>query len=161
MKYIPYIFVSVLILCFLFEPSPDKVGFMIGGRWWTYLTYNFFHVNFLHLALNCYGLFVVLRVLPKYGNILIIMAGALTASMTAAILSPHVLPTIGISGFIFALIGMYSVIMISSNNKNSIVFFLLTLGWIYLGFFLNVNSLLHLGSFLFGFIFYIIYKWNE
>jgi hypothetical protein len=79
----------------------------------------------------------------------------------SAILSAKVLPTIGASGIDYALTGMMLCYLLNAGNKFVVPFLFFILLGLYGGFFIPVNPMLHLGCFFWGFVFWIIYKWND
>lgn len=160
-KHIPILVVFVFVLCFILIPNQSTHGFRIGCSWTSYLTYHFFHVNVFHLITNCMACYFVLKYLSRFGNVFVVLVSAFVIATVCAALSPCVLPTIGASGIIYAIIGMQSTIICGLKTKAIIPYFLIVFAWLFIGFFIHVNALLHLGCFFFGYVFWIIYKWNN
>jgi membrane associated rhomboid family serine protease len=160
-KILPFVFILILLGCFFIKIPLDVVGFKIGGNWYAYFTYSFFHENIFHLAVDAFSFYVLFHFLSKVGNTYAILLASVIIATGSAILSAKVLPTIGASGIDYALTGMMLCYLLNAGNKFVVPFLFFILLGLYGGFFIPVNPMLHLGCFFWGFVFWIIYKWND
>ena len=119
---VPYITYGLIILCSLLYIIPILFGsydFLVygfsihkssiqNGEFYRLLTAYFLHGNFLHLAFNCYALFVigsqVESFLGKIKYLLIYLFSAVTASLMSMLFIGNDL-SLGASGAIFGLMG--------------------------------------------------------
>ena len=94
--------IKTLLTCVslaVFIASPDNAGFFHGSSFVSHLTYSFCHANIFHLAANL----VVLWSLRNR----ICLCASLFAAVLASFLPTYVpQPTVGLSGVIFAAIGI-------------------------------------------------------
>lgn len=94
--------IKTLLTCVslaVFIASPDNAGFFPGSSFVSHLTYSFCHANIFHLAANL----VVLWSLRNR----ICLCASLFAAVLASFLPTYVSqPTVGLSGVIFAAIGI-------------------------------------------------------
>jgi membrane associated rhomboid family serine protease len=86
------------------------VGRLVGeGEWWRVLTAAFLHANLLHIAFNMYALWILGPRLEGYlGSLrftLVYLAGAVSGSAGALLLTDANAATVGASGAIFGLLG--------------------------------------------------------
>ena len=104
--------IATLALLFV-NYDPEAVGIYrdAGGVCWSarQLTYHFFHANLLHLALNLWCFLSCVFLAD-------VSAGKLTAAYFIASSVPawQAVPTVGLSGVCFALLGL---VMWQSHNK--------------------------------------------
>lgn len=105
-----YLIVGVLIACYVLSIGTDASywGYSTTSEWWKRFTYMFFHGNFLHLAMNCFGLWAFISVMERETvfNQRFLLLSALAIGFLGTYGSEYPTPTIGISGAVFALLGM-------------------------------------------------------
>lgn len=77
------------------------VGIYDGCRWYQHLTYQFFHANIFHLAINLYVMWLCVTRF-KLSQRQMLMCFIISA-LTPATLS---MPTIGASGIVYAMLGI-------------------------------------------------------
>jgi len=81
--------------------------FVMQGEFYRLFSYMFLHADFMHLANNCFSLYIFgSRVERFYGlpkTLLIYLASGILAGLVSVLLVPH--PTIGASGAVFGLLG--------------------------------------------------------
>ncbi len=135
---------SVLcLICF-----PFHIGFYEGCHWWNPLLYSFCHVNIFHLAINLIVLWNIKNKLrPVQSLVIAIVASFLPMYVTA--------PTMGLSAFLFSAMGLMwgKTGRWKDAIKKAMPFIVCTM------IMPNANGLLHLYSFLIGFVVqYIITK---
>ncbi len=81
--------------------SPATLGASLSSPLWTYLSCHFAHASFLHFLLNAYA-YLVLSLSFRPRLVLLAFASAFLATP----LSLSALPTVGLSGVIYALCGI-------------------------------------------------------
>lgn len=134
---------SVLTLIYLSGIPTQSYGFYTEAPWWTHFTYLFFHGSLIHLACNIYALWFCLneRTYPK--RILIPILYAITVASSFVYISDQ--PTVGISGAIFAMLGINLVRVPTRINILYMVVILIS------GFVIpQIAGSIHLTSFLIG-----------
>lgn len=135
------IIAAVVLILHCLDIPLDEVGLSSDAPCYTALTYSFFHVSFLHAALNAWCL---LSLVFGYG----VSLNKMLIAYIIAILCPATsdIPTVGLSGVCFALIGMVSV-------GRNYIFLLFVAAILALGFFFpQSNGWLHLLCYLAGLI---------
>lgn len=147
-----------IILCVGFDMPADRVGICSGSPVIHRLTYHFFHVSIPHVLMNDWCLLSVVFLydiswLTLLGAFLI--AASFPADSLSAILpGAFSLPTIGLSGVCYALMGR-----IAFMTERKIYYQLWLWFYIALGFaFPNVNGWLHLYCYLVGLFIGLINK---
>jgi rhomboid protease GluP len=79
------------------------------GEWWRLITAGFLHAGFIHLAMNSYGLFILVSEVEQfYGTSRFIVAyivSIFTGFLLSALWSPGV-PSLGASTAVFGMIGI-------------------------------------------------------
>lgn len=98
----PYYIYSLLALPLLIGISEVSWGYYSGSSILTHLTFHFAHASVWHLAGNALCFYVITR---KGANWKELCVSLLLATLCSFI-APHKLPTIGLSGLIFALYGI-------------------------------------------------------
>ena len=100
-----YIFVILFIIIFII--FDNSIGYTNISPAWTHFTYMFQHANLVHLIINSLAFIGMFRILEKVINKYILVASILSISFTASFLSVYEIPTVGISGAIYAMVGIY------------------------------------------------------
>jgi len=98
-----YLIVIIFIIVYLvFDLS---LGYSLTSPLYTHFTYSFQHASILHLVFNSLAFIGFYRVLKNYIKYLfpIIVLIAFCASFP----TEYTLPTVGASGMVYAMIGMY------------------------------------------------------
>lgn len=131
------------------------------GEWWRLLTNIFLHGGLMHLLLNMYGLlFVGIFLEPIMGKSKYLLAYLFTGILasTASIMWHEATLSIGASGAIFGLYGIFLALMLTKiyPAQFSKIFLLSTLIYIIinivLGFTGGIDNAAHIGGLLSGFI---------
>lgn len=90
-----------LFLVFGLRPDPGVYGLSATSPWWTEMTYMWMHASFIHYGMNLWVLWQLARLNPWRH---------LLAACAAAMLVPDfcltATPTVGLSGMLFAAMGM-------------------------------------------------------
>jgi membrane associated rhomboid family serine protease len=98
----------------LLDEAADWGALVHQGQWWRLFTAIFFHVDFLHIALNMVALWVIGRVVePVLGTwryIALFLLSGLGGSVASYLLSSPASASVGASGAIFGLFGAYFVL---------------------------------------------------
>jgi membrane associated rhomboid family serine protease len=85
-----------------------------GGQWYRLFTAIFFHLNFLHIALNMVSLLVIGRlvepVLGKWRYLALFLVTGLGGAVASYLFSNPFVEAVGASGAIFGLFGAYFVL---------------------------------------------------
>jgi len=98
----------------LLDQAADWGALVHQGQWWRLFTAIFFHVDFLHIALNMVALWVIGRILEpvlgtwRYGALFLL--SGLGGSVSSYLLSSPLSGSVGASGAIFGLFGAYFVL---------------------------------------------------
>ncbi len=152
-----YCFPLVFLIVFLsFDTS---IGFTDDSALWTHFTYMFQHAGWLHLIINSIafvGMFMTLgRFVSKWWLVLMCLLGGFTASFAGE----YHLPTVGASGMVYVMIGIYiSYTLFSKDVKITSVkkyawFVVSSIAMLAAGWFLHgVNFWLHLCGFGLGLV---------
>lgn len=144
--------VHVLIYLLTFN-SFSSFGFSSGSPWWTCLTYPFFHATIWHLAGNMYAAFLLLSDRQVPSRILLPVLYVI-AVLGAFIVKPFTgLPTVGLSGALFAMGGINFYGNTTWRMAASCVF-ALALGYVLPG----IAGHIHLVCFILGFLFMVFYQ---
>jgi len=98
----------------LLDQVADWGALVHQGQWWRLFTAIFFHVDFLHIALDMVALWVIGRIVePALGtwrySALFLLSG-LGGSVASYLLSSPLTASVGASGAIFGLFGAYFVL---------------------------------------------------
>lgn len=141
----------IIVLCFVLRVLPidiDSVGLYHHCCFANRLIYHFIHVGWIHLIANSWFLLCIVflyRITPVMMMESFVIASSFPCSVTSLI-GYTMLPTVGLSGFIYALLGLYS-----SFCRLKIRYHAWFLFFILIGFFISGgNALLHLYCYLLG-----------
>ena len=144
---------SLVYFCSFYITNIQDFGYSISdGDFANRIMYAFIHTNIVHLAANMLSFYFLhktslMLVARKVLNIAILITIPLVTLGTAG-----VLPTIGLSGVCFFLFG----ILFSANPKALLYYVVLSIA-VHIAYFLlgyNVNILVHIAGFSYGFFFY-------
>lgn len=142
------LFLAAEIILFLVVPP---IGFTCESGVSPHLVYMFFHANVFHLLGNMLCLYLVTT--NRFISVVEHYTVAYLIAVASSWLSCMSVPTIGLSGFVFAIIGMLTPFVYCTRN---IIIIALSLA---LGFVIpNSNGLIHLWSFTFGFLYGLVRK---
>lgn len=159
------LWLSLILICIavaLGHTDWHSVGLYAGGPWWGRFSYEFFHANLLHAALNCWCLLsVVFLYEVRWPRLL--LAFAVAASVPAGALSGYFVslctPSIGLSGMVYALFGLLSFDVRRRWYYQGCMVMYLTLGF----FLPNSSAVVHLWCYALGFLCAAVrclYKWR-
>ena len=149
----------IIILFFIWSVSRyvqfDCLYVSLTSGWWTYFTYNFVHISFLHWLSNSIVFYIYYRVLSRKDYyVLFPLCTAIPA--LAAFLAVQNTPTCGFSSVIYIITGYYIVIYGKRILKPLI---LITFSFAFTALFAHgINTLIHVYSFGFSFLLSMLYK---
>ena len=141
---------SVAALTYLITMgNPSHLGFTSSSPRWTHLTYPFVHVSVIHLAVNLTALLALWN--GRHMNRFLLLALAYLAAVSSSLFFMKDIPTLGMSGIVFGMVGLkYATAITERNTLYAAV--MLAAGCIPVG----MNITVHMLSFLFGFTFGLI-----
>jgi membrane associated rhomboid family serine protease len=92
-------------------PLPSEIVGIATGEWWRLLSAMFLHAGLIHLAFNCYALFIVGNVveseLGRWRLAALYLVTGFCASVAGYALADPGIPSVGASGAIFGLFGAF------------------------------------------------------
>ena len=154
-KYILSLIFIVVYLLF-----GNEIGFATNSPIWTHFTYSLQHANLLHLVINTLVFINVFRVMQGFTSWKKLLPLVYGIAVASSFFAAKDIPTVGASGMIYAMFGMMSVIVAfnKSTPKQKLTFFC-SIGIMLLFSFFNKNSnfVVHIASFILGFIYFLIY----
>ncbi|MCL2650321.1 MAG: rhomboid family intramembrane serine protease [Candidatus Azobacteroides sp.] len=160
-----YIFVLIFLIVFItFDKS---IGYTDKSPVWTHFTYMFQHANIIHLTINSLAFIGMFRILEKIINKYELAIAILLIGFLASFMSMYQLPTVGISGAIYAMVGIYfgmittKKLIIKDKNKLYVFIFSIILCLTVSFFKHNSNFWLHIFSLIMGYMCWMIFElWN-
>jgi len=108
-----YLFVLIFIIVFIFFDK--SIGYTDTSPVWTHFTYMFQHANIVHLVINSLAFIGMFRVLEKSINKYVLAAIILSIGFIVSFLSMHKIPTVGISGAVYAMVGIYLAMILTKK----------------------------------------------
>lgn len=113
-----YVLIFIFVVVHLF--AGNELGFSTSSHLFTHFTYQFQHLNWMHLTFNSIALFTFCKTLQKVYPEYIILLYAYTISLSVSFFSEYKLPTVGSSAMIYAIIGLFLSISIIGNKLHVI-----------------------------------------
>jgi len=153
------LFILVCILAYITSYSIDlrPLGFSsTTGFCFERITYMFVHIKLAHLLINLFSFNALFRILSKTIRANVLFTAMILAAVAATFGSEGVLPTVGASGVVFFLFGVYSVLYFS---KPLLLFILADAVLNVVSFyFANTNIYVHAFSYAYGIAFILLFK---
>lgn len=159
-----YIVIVLLLVCYVLLPV--NYGYSINSSFVSHIAYNFNHVSLFHLGVNCLGFVTIMGWLEnilKRDRWLAYVIPLIVAVECSFIVNVYELPTLGVSGIINAMIGMYLALVMFSKKlriDNKFKFYLfvgsIATAMILGGVFSSSNWMLHLSCLIMGWIIMMI-----
>ena len=156
-----YLFVFIFI--FVFAWFEKTLGYTTTSPLYTHFTYMFQHAGVMHLFINSFVFIGMFRAVEKYVNKWMLSVSCILIGFTASFLSVYDIPTVGASGMIYAMIGMFVSITIFykgakiNDIKKYAIFILAVCLSLLLSYFKhNSNFWLHVYSLSMGVVFGMI-----
>jgi membrane associated rhomboid family serine protease len=84
-----------------------ELGYTDSSLWYTHFTYMFQHAGIVHLLLNSIAFISLFTALEKQVNKWLLSACIIAISFLASFAAMHDMPTVGASGMVYAMIGMF------------------------------------------------------
>ncbi|MBQ8874692.1 MAG: rhomboid family intramembrane serine protease [Bacteroides sp.] len=137
--------ISALVFCLALQNVQDwhNVGIYQGCGFVCRLSYPFYHANLLHASLNAWCLLSVIFI---YDTSLWRLAFAFASAVSVPSCCMSSIPTVGLSGVVFALFGS-----ISFEVQRKAYYQLWMLAYLAIGFFFpNTNAWVHLYCYMAG-----------
>lgn len=149
--------ISIFVLIFF----GDELGYTNTSPWYTHFTYIFQHANFIHWLLNSIAFISMCIVLSRFLKWYLVQAFIIATIVS--FFSDYDLPTVGISGVVYAMIGMFiSLTFNTINNQKRAILYSCVFISLGVSFFKeNSNFILHLICLLSGFILISIQSWKK
>lgn len=152
-KYLSYVAITLtLVLSYFTFGDNIEHGVTKNSALYTHIAYIFVHANLFHLCTNVFSLLFTLRLLKKMANIKFYVS--LTIGLISAFASSFILmqeiPTVGASGVVYALLGMYCYLRFDMLALRLLA--MLVGINVFQFIFGNINVYIHLFSLIFGFI---------
>lgn len=166
MSTIKYIFVLLFIVVYCVFGL--ELGYTTSSPFYTHITYMFQHSGIIHLAFNSIAFIAIFYNLQKVVNTWIIIASILICGFGASFMSMYDIPTVGASSMVYAMVGidigmtLFCKQIKIANTRRYLLFICTFLFCLSLSAVLhNSNFLVHIYSFIFGFIIGIIITFSH
>lgn len=149
-----YVVIIFIIVAFAFG---NFSGYSSASSYLTHFTYQLAHASLLHLIINVYAIFSLIRILKQIINPFRLVITAYLISVVASFVSVYDLPTVGASGFAYALLGAFARALYDKKiSFQKQPYLLIFHSGVALGILITLihpgsNGLLHLLSYIFGF----------
>lgn len=152
MKYI------ICIICIIvYFTSGIELGYSVQSPLYTHITYMFQHATGLHLSINLLSFTTIFISLQKINNRVTWFIASIIIAVIASFFSMYKAPTVGLSGLIYAMLGIYIIQTMADhkvrivNVKRYILFIAMIILSLLLSFFAShSNIILHTLCFVLG-----------
>lgn len=147
-----FIILSIILLTvfILSHNHQSDYGYYKGSSFVLHIIYPFFHANIIHLAGNIFALYFACKHIKQLFYAYII-------SVLSSFIAYSPLPTIGLSGVIYAFVGLLGFLPNKNISKGAKGLFL---SYIVIGLIVpSLNGVLHLCCVVIGSILFSINKW--
>jgi membrane associated rhomboid family serine protease len=101
-----YLMIAAYIIIYVFFGT--ELGYTTTSPWWTHITYMFQHASWIHLILNSVALYFALKAIKVRIKDWWSIPVAFTAAVAVTFAARYSIPTVGASGFIYALWGVHT-----------------------------------------------------
>lgn len=154
-------FLPILPTNWIFESFSGVNLYIMQGEWWRLVTAMFLHASFAHLLFNSFTLIIfgppLEQMLGKIRFLLLYLSTGIIANIATFILKPLTYASVGSSGAIFGLFGIYIALILfykelMSYNNKQIVVTILVIGLIMTFLQPQINATAHIVGLLSGFI---------
>lgn len=141
-----YVIVTVLILSYIFG---DNTGYSLSSSFGSHFIYQFSHASWLHLLLNSYAIFSLVRILKQVVSKYFLLISSYYISSLASFWAVYEKPTVGASGIAYYLLGVFIGELIAKKisfreQQYQVIFYSgVVLGLLISFFSENSNTLLH------------------
>lgn len=151
-----YLFALSFIIVFAFFGT--ELGYTSTSAWHTHITYMFQHANIFHLVVNTLSFLFIWIELQKYMKQWLILPVFLIAFAVSFLPNAMlILPTVGISGAIYAMVGMF---LIQLKLSKGLVIYIssVTIALVASYFMHNTNFYIHLYCLFVGTVYSFLLK---
>lgn len=159
-------YIIIILFIIVHISMGNELGYSSSSPIWTHITYQFQHLNWIHLSLNSFAFLSLCKVLQKALPLSLILAYAYFASIIISFLSVMDLPTVGASGMIYTMSGMFisisligAKLRIIDNKKFSLFLFGITIALVLSAIKPHINFSCHLLGLISGIIIGIVDNW--
>ncbi|GHV51419.1 hypothetical protein FACS1894181_13230 [Bacteroidia bacterium] len=156
-----YLFILSFVLVHAF--CGNGLGYASGTPVWTHFTYMFQHSGIVHLATNSLAFIGMYRAMEKLAGKRALAIYILLLGFALSFAAQHDIPTVGASGMVYVMAGMYAGYIFPMKHspaippRNHILFLISILLFLVASYFKqNSNFALHIYSFLAGTFLYTI-----
>jgi len=126
------------------------MGYSTTSPFYTHITFMFIHATIFHLAINLFAFYKLYDAIEKkLGSYALWLP--LVISFLASFICEYKLPTVGSSGIVFAMAGIFFALYILKRESYIINAIIFPIGFI-LGYCTNVNIELHFTCMVIGFL---------
>lgn len=134
------------------------LGYSDSSKAYTRLTYIFAHASFFHMAMNLFAFNMLMRSVRKL-KLKIPLITAILASSIGTFFATYAIPTVGLSGVCFALLGA---LLVKIHNRDFMISVGIVLIAQWITFIINssVNVPLHISSLIIGFILTYLFNYD-
>lgn len=162
-------FLIIFIFIIVHLSVGNELGYSTSSSFYTHLTYQFQHLNWIHLTFNSISFVAFFKILQKvYPGYLIILY-TYFISFAVSFFSEYHLPTVGSSAMIYAMIGLFLSLSIIGdklhivNHKKFIVLIIGILVSLIISYYKNsANNVCHILALVIGLISGVLdYKFNK
>lgn len=100
-----YVIIVAFIFVYLFWGI--DIGYSLYSPLFTHFTYSFQHTSWLHLLCNSIAFMYLYDILKKALPEFAFLSYSYLIAVAASFFSEHILPTVGSSGVVYAMIGLF------------------------------------------------------
>lgn len=100
-------YLVILILIFVYNLFGNELGYTNSSHIYTHVTYIFQHASILHLVFNSLAFIGMYASLEKFVNRWLFLSLSLFCAILTSFGAMYDKPTVGISGVIYVMIGLY------------------------------------------------------
>lgn len=128
----------IIIFIAVFVMFDNSIGYTDTLPIWKHFTYVFQHAGFAHLIMNSVSFYFLWNALDFYYSKYVIIAIAYLSAVIMSFFTAYSLPVVGASGMIYAMLGMFSFLIIKGrlsfeNYSGQLIY------WLSLAVFLGIS----------------------
>jgi membrane associated rhomboid family serine protease len=110
-----YVIIVVFVAVYVFFGT--ERGFTADSAWWTHLTYWLQHGSIMHLVLNVVSMLGMMAILERFMRPAVMLTLAIVIAIGVSWLVSYSIPVVGASGVVYALIGMYMLLIVRGRIR--------------------------------------------
>ena len=150
----------VILLFFIYSTSSyidiSQFGIYIGCPWYNYVFYSFIHLNIIHLLTNSLLFLFYWKSIRQMSKCIVIPI-IVSATILSSVMSVYSQPTIGLSASIMSMAGIITSTLQWRKQLKIVILFAISCT-ITIMFASNINTLIHIYSFIFSLIISLILR---